>query len=56
MPIPVKVEYDEYYLKHQTFAFDLKILFLTAGRHNCWTAGRRGGWQIKFCFKAKKYA
>ncbi|MBU2575024.1 MAG: sugar transferase [Elusimicrobia bacterium] len=30
LPIPVKVEYDEYYLKHRSFAFDLKILFMTA--------------------------
>jgi O-antigen biosynthesis protein WbqP len=30
LPIPVKVEYDEYYLKHRSFALDLKILFRTA--------------------------
>jgi len=29
LPIPVKVEFDEYYLKHCSFYFDLKILFLT---------------------------
>ncbi len=32
LPIPVKVEYDVYYMKHQSFLFDLKILWLTAGR------------------------
>ncbi|MCX5784293.1 MAG: sugar transferase [Elusimicrobia bacterium] len=30
LAIPVKVEYDEYYLKHRSFAFDIKILFMTA--------------------------
>jgi len=30
LPIPVKVEYDEYYLKHHSFVFDLKILAITA--------------------------
>jgi O-antigen biosynthesis protein WbqP len=29
IPIPVKVEYDEYYLKNQSFFFDLKILWNT---------------------------
>lgn len=29
LPIPVKVSFDEYYLRHQSFLFDLKILFLT---------------------------
>ena len=29
LPIPIKVEYDEYYLKHQSFLFDLKILLMT---------------------------
>ena len=29
LPIPVKVEFDEYYLKHRSFLFDLKILFMT---------------------------
>ncbi|MDI6755810.1 MAG: sugar transferase [Thermodesulfobacteriota bacterium] len=29
IPIPKKVEYDEYYLKRRSFFFDLKILFLT---------------------------
>ncbi len=30
LPIPVKVEYDEYYLNNCSFLFDLKILILTA--------------------------
>ena len=29
LPIPVKVEYDEYYLYHRSLLFDLKIIFLT---------------------------
>jgi len=29
IPIPKKVEYDEYYLNHRSFFFDLKILVLT---------------------------
>lgn len=29
LPIPIKVKYDEYYLKHQSFLFDLKILLMT---------------------------
>ena len=29
VPVPVKVEYDEYYLKNQSFLFDLKILWDT---------------------------
>jgi len=29
LAIPVKVEYDEYYLKHMSFLFDFKILLLT---------------------------
>jgi O-antigen biosynthesis protein WbqP len=29
LPIPVKVEYDEYYMKNRSFLFDLKILWLT---------------------------
>jgi len=29
LPIPVKVEFDEYYLKHRSFWFDIKILFMT---------------------------
>jgi len=29
LPIPVKVEYDEYYLKHRSMLFDLKILYAT---------------------------
>ena len=32
LPIPAKVEYDYFYLKHQTSWFDLKILWLTVGR------------------------
>ena len=30
LPIPVKVEFDEYYLLHHSFFFDLKIILLTA--------------------------
>jgi O-antigen biosynthesis protein WbqP len=29
LPIPVKVDFDEYYLKHRSFLLDLKILFMT---------------------------
>ncbi len=29
LPIPVKVDFDEYYLKNRSFFLDLKILFLT---------------------------
>ncbi len=29
LPIPVKVKFDEYYLQHCSFPFDLKILFIT---------------------------
>jgi len=29
LPIPVKVEFDEYYLKHRSLIFDMKILFMT---------------------------
>ena len=29
LPIPVKVEYDAYYLEHRSFFFDLRILVLT---------------------------
>jgi len=29
LPIPVKVEYDEYYLKNRSFLFDIKILWMT---------------------------
>lgn len=29
LPIPVKVEYDDYYLHHRSFFFDMKILWLT---------------------------
>ncbi|MCG2713562.1 MAG: sugar transferase [Candidatus Omnitrophica bacterium] len=30
LEIPVKVSFDEYYLKHRSFAFDLYIILLTA--------------------------
>jgi len=30
LPIPVKVDYDEYYLLHQSLLFDVKIIALTA--------------------------
>jgi O-antigen biosynthesis protein WbqP len=30
LPIPVKVTFDEYYLRHRSFALDLYILLLTA--------------------------
>ena len=30
LPIPLKVEFDEHYLKHRSFLFDLKIILLTA--------------------------
>ena len=29
LPIPIKVGYDEYYLKNRSFFFDIKIIFLT---------------------------
>jgi O-antigen biosynthesis protein WbqP len=29
LPIPVKVQYDDYYLHHRSFGFDLRILSLT---------------------------
>jgi len=29
LPIPIKVEFDEYYLKNQSFLFDMKILWMT---------------------------
>jgi len=29
LPIPVKVEFDEYYLKQRSFLFDMKILLMT---------------------------
>ncbi|MFO7667161.1 MAG: sugar transferase [Desulfobacterales bacterium] len=29
LPIPIKVDYDLYYLQHQSFMFDLKILVMT---------------------------
>lgn len=30
LPIPVKVQFDEYYLKHQSLGLDLKIILMTA--------------------------
>jgi len=30
LPIPVKVEFDEYYLENRSLALDLRIIFLTA--------------------------
>lgn len=30
LPIPVKVQFDQYYLEHQSILFDIKIIFLTA--------------------------
>jgi O-antigen biosynthesis protein WbqP len=30
LPIPIKVQFDEYYLKHQSVFLDLKIILLTA--------------------------
>ena len=30
LPIPVKVQYDEYYLKHRSSSLDMLILFRTA--------------------------
>lgn len=32
LPIPVKVEYDAYYYRHRSFAFDMRILFMTFSR------------------------
>ena len=29
LPIPVKVEFDAYYLENRSFFFDLKILWMT---------------------------
>jgi len=29
LPIPVKVEYDDYYLHHRSFLLDMKILVMT---------------------------
>ena len=29
LPIPVKVDFDEYYLNHRSFMFDLRIILLT---------------------------
>ena len=29
LPIPVKVEFDEYYLRNRSFLFDMKILWMT---------------------------
>jgi len=30
LPIPLKVQYDEFYLKNQSLTLDIKIIFLTA--------------------------
>jgi O-antigen biosynthesis protein WbqP len=35
LPIPVKVQHDEYYLNHRSFGFDLHILALTIIRVAC---------------------
>ncbi|MEA3397580.1 MAG: sugar transferase [Chloroflexota bacterium] len=32
LPIPVKLEFDEYYLKNRSFVFDMKILLMTVVR------------------------
>jgi O-antigen biosynthesis protein WbqP len=32
LPIPIKVGFDEYYLMHRSFLFDLKILLLTVAK------------------------
>ncbi|MDD5242716.1 MAG: sugar transferase [Syntrophorhabdaceae bacterium] len=29
LTIPIKVEYDDYYLQHRSFLFDMKILYMT---------------------------
>jgi O-antigen biosynthesis protein WbqP len=29
LPIPLKVQFDEYYLMHRSFVLDMKIIFLT---------------------------
>jgi O-antigen biosynthesis protein WbqP len=29
LPVPVKVDYDEYYLKNRTFFLDMEVIFLT---------------------------
>jgi len=29
IPVPVKIDFDEYYMKHRSFFFDIKILWLT---------------------------
>jgi len=29
LPVPIKVQFDEYYLKHRSFVLDMKIIFLT---------------------------
>ena len=31
-PIPVKIEFDDYYLHHRSFLFDIKILFMTISK------------------------
>jgi len=40
LPIPVKVSFDEYYLDHHSFAFDLYIIFLTVKK----VVKREGVW------------
>ncbi len=35
LPIPAKVNFDEYYLKHRSFWFDLKILLMTLFKVLC---------------------
>jgi len=35
LPIPVKVDFDEYYLHHRSFAFDMKILRMTVFKALC---------------------
>jgi O-antigen biosynthesis protein WbqP len=32
LPIPVKVDFDEYYLRHKSLIFDMKILFMTINK------------------------
>jgi O-antigen biosynthesis protein WbqP len=29
LPIPIKIQFDEHYFIHRSFAFDMKIIFLT---------------------------
>jgi O-antigen biosynthesis protein WbqP len=32
LPIPVKVEFDEYYLQNRSFALDMEIIFRTVSK------------------------